>query len=367
MGSLTAHLLETGDHGRLRFHPSCPVCRQERLYGTLSTEPVVSRRAQALLAGGVLAVSSSAPAVAIAQEPDRQFEGVAAPEELGGPELDDPSFDPGGDTALPFDTAPAPAAPDGSDDSGDGAPLDVEPTVDLDAQVDPLAEDVAPVTETAPPADEESAVPPAESVAPVGPEAPPSAPPTPPAEPPAQLDEQVGGPSTDTPTNRGRARSDAGVPGSPHRGSDGAGAPSEDHRGVARAAPSPLTAPPPAASPPAPPAPPPPLAPPAPPASPTPAAEPVAAEPIAVAEPVAVAEADVAAPTGSREPLTRDARFYVVQPGDSLWSIAKRLLGGDASAGRVAREVNRLWSLNRSRIATGNPDLLMVGTRLELR
>jgi nucleoid-associated protein YgaU len=58
---------------------------------------------------------------------------------------------------------------------------------------------------------------------------------------------------------------------------------------------------------------------------------------------------------------------YVVQPGDSLWSIAKRLVGREASAGRIAREVNRLWSLNRSRIATGDPDLLMVGTRLELR
>src|SRR5688500_13347857 len=95
MGSLTAHLLEAGDHGRLRFHPSCPVCRQERLYGTLSSEPVVSLRAQALLVGGALALSSSAPAIAVAQEPDRQFEGVAASEEPGGPELDDPGFDPG--------------------------------------------------------------------------------------------------------------------------------------------------------------------------------------------------------------------------------------------------------------------------------
>jgi hypothetical protein len=42
-------------------------------------------------------------------------------------------------------------------------------------------------------------------------------------------------------------------------------------------------------------------------------------------------------------------------------------VGRDASAGRIAREVNRLWSLNRTRIATGDPDLLMVGTRLELR
>jgi nucleoid-associated protein YgaU len=56
-----------------------------------------------------------------------------------------------------------------------------------------------------------------------------------------------------------------------------------------------------------------------------------------------------------------------VRPGDSLWSIARRLLGPDASAGRIAREVNRLWELNRERIATGDPDLLMVGTKLRLR
>ena len=33
---------------------------------------------------------------------------------------------------------------------------------------------------------------------------------------------------------------------------------------------------------------------------------------------------------------------------------------------RVAREVNRLWTLNSERIGTGDPDLLMVGTRLTL-
>ena len=33
----------------------------------------------------------------------------------------------------------------------------------------------------------------------------------------------------------------------------------------------------------------------------------------------------------------------------------------------IAREVNRLWELNRERIGTGDPDLVMVGTRLMLR
>jgi nucleoid-associated protein YgaU len=357
VGSLTAHLLEAGDHGRLRFHPSCPVCRQERLYGTLSSEPVVPRRTQALLAGGVLAFSASAPVVAAAQEPDRQFEGAVAPEEPGGSELDDPSFDPGGDTALSFDTAPVPAAPDDNVDSGDGAPLDVEPTIDLDARLAPLAD-------TDPSAGDEGA-PPVESVPPVGsvapgstaptvpgsaapdgghgsaaqpgsPESPPSSPGTslgaPPSNPPVGLAPTAGGRSSHRSDRSLRSRythqyerSDAGAPASWERVSDGAGAPPGSYAISIPADRSPAT------------------------------------------EPVASAAADVVVAAGSKRNLDEGSRFYVVQPGDSLWSIAKRLLGGDPSAGRIAREVNRLWTLNSPRIATGDPDLLMVGTRLELR
>ena len=53
--------------------------------------------------------------------------------------------------------------------------------------------------------------------------------------------------------------------------------------------------------------------------------------------------------------------------GESLWSIASDLLGPSASPARIAGEVHRLWQLNRERIATGNPDLLMVGTTLRLQ
>jgi nucleoid-associated protein YgaU len=354
MGSLTAHLLETGDHGRLRFHPSCPVCRQERLYGALSSEPVVPRRAQALLAGGVLALSASAPAMSIAQEPDRQFEGVAAPEEPGGPELDDPAFDPGGDTALSFDTAPAPAAPDDGEDSGEGTPLDVEPTVDLDARLAPLAEtDASPDEEQSavPPAESpssESAVPPGEAAPgaaiPPGGSAQPGGP-APPAEPTGRAEGDVSAGQRSASADELRtnglgrhfptrarythedARSDAGAPASSQRVSEGGGAPPR----------RPDVGP---------------------------------ADPLAVDEtevsPIAQT-GDSTAVDADHAPLDGGPASYVVQPGDSLWSIAKRLLGRDASAGRIAREVNRLWSLNRSRIATGDPDLLMVGTRLELR
>jgi hypothetical protein len=165
-GSLTAHLLEAGDHGRLGFHPRCPVCRKERLFGSLSSEPLISRRVQAALATGVLAFSAAAPGAAVAAVPDRQKEGVAAPGPRSGGNLDSPDFDPGGETALPFEVAPTPTSPvvgGDSEDTGDGPPVDSDPVVDLDAHL------LAPTTpETQPPTETDAPVPPAE-VAPVSP------------------------------------------------------------------------------------------------------------------------------------------------------------------------------------------------------
>lgn len=58
---------------------------------------------------------------------------------------------------------------------------------------------------------------------------------------------------------------------------------------------------------------------------------------------------------------------HVVQPGESLWSIAAGLAGDDATPAKIARIVNRLWTLNADRIGTGDPDLVMAGTTLRLR
>jgi len=54
---------------------------------------------------------------------------------------------------------------------------------------------------------------------------------------------------------------------------------------------------------------------------------------------------------------------YVVRPGDSLWSISRRLLGPGASDTVVAGAVARLHSANRSVIGP-DPDLLQPGQRL---
>jgi hypothetical protein len=59
--------------------------------------------------------------------------------------------------------------------------------------------------------------------------------------------------------------------------------------------------------------------------------------------------------------------MHTVLPGESLWTIATDLLGREATTAKVAREVHRLWQLNRDRIGTGDPNLVMAGTRLELR
>ena len=69
-------------------------------------------------------------------------------------------------------------------------------------------------------------------------------------------------------------------------------------------------------------------------------------------------------PSGSSRPGRPGDRIHVVRQGESLWSIAHDEIGGDPTPAQIARLVNRLWELNRERIGTGEPDLLMVGTEL---
>jgi len=55
-----------------------------------------------------------------------------------------------------------------------------------------------------------------------------------------------------------------------------------------------------------------------------------------------------------------------VQSGDSLWRIARQVLGADASNAQIAREVVAIWNVNAARIGTGDPNLIFPGQRIHL-
>jgi nucleoid-associated protein YgaU len=54
----------------------------------------------------------------------------------------------------------------------------------------------------------------------------------------------------------------------------------------------------------------------------------------------------------------------VVKPGDSLWSIARKLLPSGASNAAIEHKVVAIWGANAKRIGTGDPNLIFSGTRL---
>jgi nucleoid-associated protein YgaU len=60
------------------------------------------------------------------------------------------------------------------------------------------------------------------------------------------------------------------------------------------------------------------------------------------------------------------AQSVVVRPGDSLWLIARRLVGSRASNAAVERKLVAIWKLNEGRIGTGDPNLIFPGTPLKL-
>lgn len=321
MPSLTAHLVAQGDHGRLPFHPDCPVCRRDRLAGFLPAEPVVSRRAQAAIAAGVLAVSSGAPAMAVAVEPDQQQEGTAMPEDTPGDAAPGPEFDPGGEsTDLPDEAPPVPEmqAPADADDEAAG-PLEQEPTTDTSQPLNDSPDSVPTDGESQPPLPPQpgdpTPTPPAEDPAPPAADPAPTSTASPTAEPDAAPAEEGRRARSERRTTRRQPR---------------------DTR--TRRLPR-TSAPPPVAAVPAP----------AGPTTPTPASTPQAIQ------------------AADSEKAGVDAPSHVVREGESLWSIAEDLLGSSASAAEIAREVDRLWRLNAERIATGEPDLIMPGTKLRIR
>jgi hypothetical protein len=332
MPSLAAHLREPDAHDRLPFHPSCPICRQTRLTGHMPADALVSPRTQALVAAGVLAMSTAGPAAAaLAAEQDQQQDGTASVGQTGASDpADNPDFDPGGDgtdlpqTAPPVPQTQAPADP-GNDDT---APVDQpsatnpdDPVVDSGDGSDTTATSTQP---TQPPSDSPS--PSTTATATTTTPAAPSETTTPAPSPPASA----------TPTTAPSAPA-APAPRAVSRASHSSSARHRSHH--------PSTTTPTATSPTY-----------SPPAAVTPVAETTTAAPVTT----------VQAGAGGRHAKPGD-RTHSVLPGESLWTIATDLLGSDASTAGVAREVHRLWQLNKERIGTGDPDLLMIGTKLELR
>lgn len=321
MRSLSAHLREAGGHGHLPFHPGCGACQTERLAGSLPDDALVPPRARASIAAALMAVSTLPTAPAVAQEADIEQDGSGPG---GGSQGSEPAFDDGREDLEP-------------------------PLLEDGPELEESQEEMAPPVETIRELPEGAENPQPQSAPPVTPPPPPpagggpegasdspgegeSAPQEPPAKDGTEGADANPRPPRDTPpaTLGPRGREKPGGP-SPSRGAQ---------RALER-----ITSP----------------SPPAPLAAPEPQGGggrlPLPATAGAPASPSERPDAGGGA---------RADRVHVVQPGESLWSIANTDLGGRASPAQIAREVNRIWELNSGAIATGDPDLLMVGTKLKL-
>jgi LysM domain len=292
--------------------------REERLFVALSAVPDWGRRVRALLAAGVLAVSVGATGTSVASEPDDQQEGVVVPES-GSPSPGDVDQGSGPETTLPYEVDPVLTDPqadapqdDPSATPGDGSagqsdepgPIEAAPVDDPDADLQ--------LTDPAVPDGLDSGVLPVSPTPPAPPTSTPVAPENPaPQGPPHAISPDAG----DQATWRAIDRSPRAL----------RGRLSSKRRRVAEV--------------------------------PVDRSEPIPTQTTTLAsEPV----------TAMAAPLGR-GRFHVVRPGESLWSIASRLLGPGASDASVALEVRRLWRLNSKRIGTGDPNLLRAGVKLRLR
>jgi hypothetical protein len=65
-------------------------------------------------------------------------------------------------------------------------------------------------------------------------------------------------------------------------------------------------------------------------------------------------------------PAASSSKFVVVQRGDSLWTIASKLVGPGAGNQAIEHKLVALWDLNAKRIGTGDPNLIFTGTHLRL-
>jgi len=288
---------------------------------------VVSTRATAALAAGVLVVSAGAPITPAlaAGEPDQEQQGGAPIAADGGDPAANPDFDPGGDTTDLPEAALLPAVPAPVDaDDDDAAAVEQEPAVDQRETVVDAGDGTEPVTnEAVSPAPKQSSPTPAnDSAEPTSHDTTPVTP----SEPSAQA-------LVDAPSVRADARpAKRQAPRAKQQRQAGPRtqiAPSRAVRPSTASSPAPVRT--------------------------------------VVVSGAHAASAPVARSHNARHPARPEDGSHTVEPGESLWTIATDLLRRDATTAQVAREVHRLWSLNREQIATGDPDLLPVGTTLVLR
>lgn len=317
MPGLDRHLrtIDAEEHSRLAFRRDCPHCRP-RLAGPPPSGDVVPVRAKAALATAAVLASGALPAVSAAAE--QGGDQVAEIEPPPGPPPTDPNTlisppDAGGDTAPGPDAASQGQAGSGGEEGSDGSAGSFDDTSSGgDSAADP------PSDSSSPPATGGDEVP----VAPPGAITPPSA-----------GDERS---SDEAASNQGDGR-EARDGERQARAGEGDSGGREASRGRHERG---------------------------------------------ADEPSASGERDTAKPHGERASAKPSAEHleapgaeaagtrgerYTIEPGDSLWSIARDLLGEEASDAKVAAKVSKLWELNDTEvIRTGDPDLIRPGQELRL-
>ena len=326
MSSLREHISTLEGHGALTFHPDCPLCRAERQLGRHpSRDALISPKARAGLAAGVLAAATLAPTgTAFAQGPpdDGVVEGDLPPEIVNEVEAE---LNAGGDVDEPPEQVDAESLPED--------PESLPPDDEEDLGGFPQGDDEA---DTPVEGDETG------MGAPEAPEDTPDAPS--PAGPKGGSGDKSGG-------DKGGGEKGGGgeTRGESKQGKGDQSRGQEQPAPPANQAPAPTTQPP-------------------------PAQDQGAGEGTAQDTSGSNGDSSQAAGTagddgnggGGGSAPAPGGKVHVVASGESLWSIARDLLGDDATPAKVAALVDQLWRLNADRIGSGDPSMIHVGDQLQL-